>query len=170
MIDHTNGQINKFSFITLFVDGGCEPKNPGGVCTAGWVLYNKNNILAEQGKVVVDGGDLATNNYGEYNALFFALNWLIEQKWKGELVVKADSKLLVEQVNSRWKCKAEHLAEVRTKIWDQLNKLNLKIVNEDSPLAGEGKQPVTLTWIPREKNAYANDLCRDAYKKYKGLL
>lgn len=168
MIDHTNGKIKDFSTITLFFDGGCEPKNPGGVSTAGWVAYNKKIKLAEQGKVVMNGGPLATNNFGEYSALCLALEWLIEQKWQGELIIKGDSKLLVEQVSGRWKCKAEHLGVIRDKIWEQFRTLNLQIITKDDPLLMEGKQLVSLTWIPRELNNYANDLCRKAYQQYKG--
>src|SRR4051812_41121090 len=99
--DNTQGRIKDHASLLLHVDGGCEPKNPGGVATAGWALYNPKEPatpIVEEGRVVQDGGKLATNNTGEYSALWFALKWLHEQGWEGELTVKADSKLLVEQV------------------------------------------------------------------------
>jgi ribonuclease HI len=108
------------------VDGGCEPKNPGGVATCGWVIYDPSNkILAEEARVVQDGGPLATNNYAEYCGLGFALKWLREQEWRGELNVQADSQLLVNQVTEKWQCKAKHLIPLRNKIWEHLEALNL---------------------------------------------
>lgn len=64
--------------LLLHVDGGCQPKNPGGVVTAGWVIYDKetNETLVEESKVIRDGGPEATNNFGEYSSLGLALTYL----------------------------------------------------------------------------------------------
>jgi ribonuclease HI len=171
LLDKTNGSINRYKSLLLFVDGGCEPRNPGGAATSGWVLYDSkdtNSSLAEQGEVVIDGGPLATNNYGEYNALILALDWLVKQKWQGDLTIKADSKLLIEQVSGRWKVKAEHLKPLREKICNFLLALNLHRIDENNPeLPPCGKTPCHLMWIPRDSNQYANDLCRSAYVQYK---
>lgn len=167
--DTTQGRINDHTSLLLHVDGGCEPKNPGGVATAGWVLYDPKQPtkpLVEEGRVVQDGGKLATNNTGEYCALGFALKWLNEQGWKGELTVKADSKLLVEQVNERWKCKAEHLATFRKKIWKLMEDMGLQRVSEDSPLPDDGRHAFRLVWVPREQNQAPDGLCHEAYKEY----
>lgn len=166
MIDYSEGKINEHKSLLLFVDGGCEPKNPGGVATAGWVLYDSDKILAEEGRVAQDGGPLATNNYGEYSALCFALKWLVAQKWQGELTIKADSKLLVEQVRGTWKCKAPHLCVLRHSIWQYFEMLNLEIITEDNPIANYDNKSVTLHWIPREQNSYADNLCHVAYQAY----
>lgn len=140
----------------LFVDGGAEPTNPG-TATSGLVFYDKNqNVIFEKGEVVQDGGPTATNNFGEYSALYLALEWLCNKKWNGELIVKADSKLLVEQVNNRWKCNLPHLQQLRKKIWELLEILNLQL-----------EKNCKLSWISRKQNKRANDLCRIAYQKYK---
>lgn len=158
-----------YSKLILYVDGGCEPKNPGGVATSGWVIYEKDESkpLVEHGAVVQDGGVYATNNFGEYYALCLALKWLSDNNWRGELCIRADSKLLVEQVSGRWKVNAEHLKVLRQKIWDYLDCLNLCIVDQVNPFVLEQHYPCYLTWIKRDKNQYANDLCRLAYKEFK---
>lgn len=168
--DYTKGKLAEHADLLLHVDGGCEPKNPGGVATAGWVFYDTKKPkepLAEEGTVVRDGGELSTNNYGEYCALALALKFLIEQKWAGTLTVKADSKLLVHQVKGEWKCNKEHLSEVRDTIWARMGKLNLHIVTTDEPLPPEGKTACNLLWVRRNLNEHANDLCRAAYQEYK---
>jgi len=170
--DFTEGKLRDYEKITLNVDGGCEPKNPGGTATGGWVLQDDKtgDTLAEQGEVVRQAGPLSTNNVGEYGSLCLALKFLDEQGWRGELTVKADSKLLVEQVNGRWKVKAPHLATMRNEVFFKLARLDLSIVNEDSPLPLDGKKPCRILWVPREKNARANDLCRAAYREYMEVL
>jgi ribonuclease HI len=171
LLDKTNGCIKSYKSLLLFVDGGCEPKNPGGAATSGWVLYDPKDTsvsLAEQGEVVKDGGPLATNNYGEYNALILALDWLVKQRWQGDLTIKADSKLLIEQVSGRWKVKAEHLKPLRENIWNFLLALNLVRIDEVNPeLPPPWKNSCHFMWIPRDSNQYANDLCRSAYQDYK---
>lgn len=165
----TNGKINEYKKLLLHVDGGCEPKNPGGVTTSGWAIFSYeklNEPIVEHSAVVQDGGPLATNNYGEYVALCLAMKWLCENKWQGELVVKADSKLLIEQVSGRWKINALHLKPLRKKIWDYLSQLNLTIINESNPFPEDGCYPCHLIWVKRDMNQYANDLCRRAYQEY----
>ncbi len=155
--DTTDGNINQYEVLILHVDGGCEPKNPGGIATCGWVFFDsKNKVLADDYRVVRDGGTLATNNFAEYCALGLALRWLKEQNWRGKLLIRADSKLLVEQVNSRWKCKAEHLIPLRDRIWELLQGMELNLdIN------------CFFEWVPREENAYADELTGRAYQEYR---
>lgn len=124
--DMTDGKIKEHKKLLLCVDGGCEPKNPGGIATCGWVIYDSmNNVLVKEARVVQDGGPLATNNYAEYCGLGFALKWLRDQEWRGELAIQADSQLLVNQVTEKWQCKAKHLIPLRQRIWEHLEALNL---------------------------------------------
>jgi len=124
--DKTDGKIKDYKTLLLCVDGGCEPKNPGGIASYGWVIFDKNKqVLVEDCAVVQDGGPLATNNYAEYCALGFALKWLREQNWRGTLNVQGDSQLLINQVTELWQCKAAHLKPLRQRIWEHLDALQL---------------------------------------------
>lgn len=136
LLDHTFGKITAHKTIVLYVDGGCEPKNPGGIATCGWVIYDaeeRKAILAEEYRVVADGGKRATNNYAEYCGLGFALRWLKDQKWRGQITIHADSKLLVEHVNRNWRCKAAHLQPLLARIHEYL------------PLISENSEVQTFT-------------------------
>lgn len=167
--DHSLGCLKDHTSLLLHVDGGCGPENPGGTVTAGWVLYDpkKPNIpLVEEGKVVRDGGSQATNNFGEFSALGLALTYLKGQNWKGEITIKADSKLLVEQVNGRWKCKAPHLIILRDKILDLLKDLSFQLINESEPLVDEGKHACRLVHVKREFNVRPDELCHLAFEEY----
>jgi ribonuclease HI len=54
--------------ITIFFDGLCRPKNPGGVATFGYVIY-KDGEKVKRGCGVVGSGAGMTNNVAEYSAL-----------------------------------------------------------------------------------------------------
>jgi ribonuclease HI len=164
--DYTNGKIKDHKSLLLCVDGGCEPKNPGGVATYGWVIYDANdndNILVTSYAVVQDGGSLATNNYAEYCSLGFSLKWLRDQGWSGNLTVQGDSQLLIYQVAERWKCKAQHLVPLRARIWEHIEAMGLvRCTDEDSPEYNF----CILRWVPREQNAYADELSNTAYREH----
>lgn len=152
--DQTNGHITQYPKLLLHTDGGCEPKNPGGVAVSAWALFEENGtLLAEEGRVVQDGGPKATNNFAEYCALGLALRWLLDQNWKGSLYIKSDSQLMVKQVLDEWKCKSEHLKKLRDRIWELINELNL--------------HDYTLEWVRREENTYADALCEQTYLAYR---
>jgi ribonuclease HI len=169
MLKDESGGIKSRAELLLRVDGGCEPKNPGGVATMGWSLCDAKSPktpIVEGAGAVADGGPLATNNYGEYCSLYFSLKWLRDQEWRGILSVMADSKLLVEQVSGRWKCNAPHLAKMRKAVWALLEELGLQIVTEDNPVPEEGKYSCHLGWVRRELNERANELCHVGYEEY----
>lgn len=155
--------------LVLFVDGGCEPKNPGGIATSGWALYDAKDLktpLAEEGRVVQENGPKATNNFGEYGSLVYSLLYLEMHEWNGNLEVRADSKLLVEQVKGSWQVKAEHLKPLRKRIWELIDNMGFHRVTSSEPLGEEGKRTFTICWIPREKNSKADSLCHEAYEEY----
>lgn len=166
---HTKRKLNEFPKLLIHVDGGCQPKNPGGVATSAFVIYDGENpktMLVEEGRVVADGGPNATNNYGEYGALLYALLYLVMEDWKGDLVVKADSKLLVEQISGRWRVKDEKLKGVRDRIVELMVKMDFHRVTPEDPLPAEGKGTFEIVHVKREFNAYADEVSDRAYQKY----
>lgn len=139
--------------INLYFDGGCQPKNPGGVATSGWFLTDENGkIVAEGAKVVADGGVLATNNYAEYCAVGLGLKFLVENEWSGEsLTIRGDSKLVINQISSEWKCKAPHLKKLLEKILIHIDALDVEW---------------SSIWIKRDSNNHAHDLAEKEYQKH----
>lgn len=143
--------------LRIHFDGACEPKNPGGWATYGFVITDSADgtvIKAQGGLAYKQGHKMATNNCAEYAALGFALKFLEEEKWKGTLEIFGDSKLVVEQVNDNWACNKDHLQILRERVWSLL-----KAVGEQW----------TIAWVPREENEAADTLSRSAYEEATGL-
>ena len=79
-----------------------------------------------------------TSNVAEYAALIDALEWLQTERDKSAFWVEifGDSKLVVEQVNRRWKAHKAHLTVLRDKVH----------------LLLEGFAGWGLSWHPRKHN------------------
>jgi ribonuclease HI len=140
--------------LQLFFDGACEPVNPGGVATYGWIILDRGEVLAD-GCGVHCEGPRATNNVAEYVALGFGLRRLQDLGWGGRLSVYGDSQLVIKQLAGEWACNKPHLRKLRDRCLDILHGIC------------PGKS-YTLTWVPREENAAADALSRRAYEKHTG--
>jgi ribonuclease HI len=118
---------------------GSSKGNPGP-SHIGYVIFSdetEKNEITRYSKSIEDG----TNNEAEYKALLL----LTQRIWKlgiEKIIIKGDSKLIINHVNGQWKCKAEHLKSLLSQVKRMLNNIpNWKLV-----------------WEPREKNAIANRL------------
>jgi ribonuclease HI len=122
--------------IVIFCDGSGGSNNDNG----GWgfsAQSKSGNILFE------DFGPPeghSTNNVSEYRSVIAALKWA-KGKTAGNVTIKTDSKLVVEQVMRRWKCKKEHLKPLC-----EIAKTLLIEVD------------ATIMWIPRAENTRADEL------------
>ena len=139
------------SQLIMYFDGGCEPKNPGGVATFGWCAMTiDNDIIAKNNGVVHPyGHPMSTNNVAEYTALLKGLEYLRETKWSGELLVRGDSMLVIRAIEGRWRCKAPHLIPIY--------KMCMDILRTFDRYAAE--------WIPRKDNSFCDELSSKAYKE-----
>jgi ribonuclease HI len=61
--------------VTVFFDGACEPVNPGGVASYGFIVLQDEKEIYRESKIVAEGPE-ASNNVAEYNGLLNALRWL----------------------------------------------------------------------------------------------
>lgn len=131
--------------IEVFIDGLAEPRNPG-VGTYGLVAYRDGKRLLEEHGLV---GEEVTNNQAEYEGLLRALT-LVRPYSEEEVVIKSDSKLVVNQMSGEWKVKkGEYVAK-----YGEARRLR------------EGFRSLTFVWVPREQNAEADALSRVAYSEY----
>src|SRR5512137_2298452 len=64
--------------ISIYFDGLCRPRNPGGVATYGYVIYRDGEKI-KSGYGVVGSGPGMTNNVAEYSALKQAAEWVSRQ-------------------------------------------------------------------------------------------
>jgi len=127
--------------LIIEADGGSRG-NPG-MSGAGAVVIDAptGDILREISEAV----GIATNNVAEYSALIFALEAAFEIDPAAEIVVRMDSKLVVEQMSGRWKIKHPDMLSLGARV-QQLIK-------------GKG---VEFVWIPREQNVLADALANKA--------
>jgi probable phosphoglycerate mutase len=83
--------------ITAYIDGGARG-NPGPAGYGVWI----ENAAGEQIAELHGGLGVATNNVAEYNALLAALQWAIDRGVR-DVLVRADSELLVKQMRGEYK-------------------------------------------------------------------
>jgi ribonuclease HI len=133
--------------ITIYFDGLCRPKNPGGVATYGYLIY-KDGKNVKSGCGVVGSGAGMTNNVAEYSALKHAAEWVSRNSGDDEIIIKGDSQLVIHQMNGTWQIKSE---------------TSKKFVLEIRRLL-EGRK-TRFIWIPREQNAEADLLSNVAYSQ-----
>ncbi len=127
--------------IEVYTDGRAEP-NPG-LGTYGYVIYEDGRRLRSEHGVA--GRDV-TNNYAEYFCLIRALEHLGALRDK-EITVFSDSTLLVNQMTGKWRFKRGAYGEKYL---------------EAKELA-EGFPRLRFKWIPRERNAEADELTNIAF-------
>ena len=123
--------------VAVFTDGGSRG-NPG-VAGSGAVVYGEaGETLAE---IVYVVGAKSSNNVAEYHGLLRGLEAAADLG-ATEVAVSMDSKLVVEQMNGRWKIKHPDMQ---------------KLAVQARKLAGTFER-VTYTWVPRAKNKKADEL------------
>ncbi len=86
-----------------------------------------------------------TNNVAEYEALLLGLKKLVEMKMS-DVEVRADSELMVKQINGQYRVKTPHLKPLYEEAKRLLNQLT----------------PVTVRHIYREQNKEADRLSNEA--------
>jgi len=128
---------------TLYFDGACEPVNPGGVASYGFILIVGKKKYVGWGIAETN----STNNVAEYWAIIKGLQRALELGIT-DIEIKGDSKLVVNQVAGRWRIKAAHLRPLVKKAKAVLNKF----------------ASWQIEWIPREENAEADRASRQPLK------
>lgn len=120
--------------VTIYTDGGARG-NPGPAAT-GVVIKD------EKGKVLSAFGDYLgkqTNNYAEYMAIISGLKKALDLG-ATEVECVADSKLVVEQLNRRWKVKEPTLQKLFIEAWNLMQRF----------------KRVRISHVLREKNKEAD--------------
>lgn len=132
--------------VEVHFDGACEPPKGGGVATFGYHLEGAGYLHEECGLAVRPYSDHATNNVAEYVAAIRALEWLVDQRYPGEVHLLGDSQLVVRQMLGEYRVRAEHL----------------RAYHEHLSLLAQKFRRVEFRWIPREENRRADALSKQA--------
>lgn len=122
-------------------DGGSRG-NPG-IAGSGAVVLDASTgtVLIEIARFI----GVATNNVAEYVALVAGLEAAFDRDENAEILVRMDSKLVIEQMSGRWKIKHPDMIQLGKQVQDLVR----------------GKD-VSWQWIPREQNFRADSLANKA--------
>lgn len=135
--------------VIIEADGGSRG-NPGPA-GSGAVLIDAANgsVLAEIAMFI----GVATNNVAEYRAVLTAIEVANEIVPNAEILVRMDSKLVVEQMTGRWSVKNEGMQELSLALHEVI-----------------GSRQVAFEWIPREQNGKADALANEAMDAEKSVV
>lgn len=131
--------------IKIYCDGGARG-NPGPAAIGFVVKSPTDKKIHTAGKYI----GKATNNVAEYNAVIFALRWVLKNQNRlkktfttNDLSIRfyLDSSLVVNQINGSFKVKNSTLRELFLTTKNQQDQLTL---------------PVLFTAIPRDQNTEAD--------------
>lgn len=134
--------------ITIYFDGLCYPKNPGGVAAYGY-LVRRDGRTVHTGFGAVGEGRGMTNNVAEYEALMAAARWLVDEEIDEKVLIKGDSELVIKQMTGQYRVSSETSKRYVPEIKDLLKGLD-----------------VSFSWVPREENEEADALSRMGYEGY----
>jgi ribonuclease HI len=130
-------------------DGACEPRNPGGHMGWGMAVVEADAAL-ESESGYQEAGPTTSNNVAEYLGVCMALRRAIAAARVGEqeITIRGDSKLVIEQLNGRWRARDGHYMQAMREAKVLLEELR-------------GLCPtVILEWLPGSVNVHADRASR----------
>lgn len=129
---------------TLYFDGSCVPKNPGGHMGCGVIIKDvEGRVIKTLRKQILsyDIGGKTSNNLAEYLALNMGLIWCLENNIN-HLKVKGDSLMVINQMLGSYKIKSGLYVEVAKQTKELIKKF----------------QKITFQHIIRDLNTEADSL------------
>jgi probable phosphoglycerate mutase len=120
--------------LVVEADGGSRG-NPGIAAGGAVVLDDTGTLLCEVGVYM----GVATNNVAEYSGLIAGLEAAFDLEAEASVIVRMDSKLVVEQMSGRWRVKHPDMQV----LWRKAQAL----------VAGKD---VRFEWVPRADNSRAD--------------
>lgn len=135
--------------VVIEADGGSRG-NPGPAGSGAVLIDSETgSVLAEIAMFI----GVATNNVAEYRAVLAAVEVANEIAPEAELLVRMDSKLVVEQMSGRWKVKNEGMQDLFQSMQKSI-----------------GSRKISFEWIPREQNGKADALANEAMDAEKSVV
>jgi len=131
----------------LYIDGACRG-NPGQGGAGAAFLTSAGEIVSKHKKFLGE----CTNNIAEYEALLLGLRAAKKQEVKA-LEIRADSELLVRQINGQYKVKNPNLQKRFIKAMKALKAFQYEMVH-----------------VRREKNKIADQLANEAIDEHEAIL
>ena len=138
--------------IEAWFDGVCEPTNPGGHAAYGALMRRNGKVFWQVARHVGHGPKIS-NNVAEYAAVLAILYRLEESQEVREIVIRGDSKLVINQLGGRWRARRGlylpfyRRAKVLTKTIQKSCGGNLK-----------------FEWVPRDQNGECDQLSKQVLR------
>lgn len=139
--------------IELYFDGACEPINPGGTASYGWLLKQDGKIL-QSGSGIVGTGEGMTNNVAEYYGLIEGAKAFLKLKSSEKLIIRGDSSLVINMLGKQW---GWNKKKTVWKPHDKMPHLKDLLIQAHQLL---DKIDYQADWIPREQNTEADALSK----------
>lgn len=133
--------------LIVHADGGCQP-NPGEG-TIGVVAFKDGQCIHTHSEAIGQ----ATNNIAEWSAALWALKYALDSG-EPEIELRMDSRMVVMQLNGRWKVKHPGLKPYAVKAAELLK------------LARQANLKLTISWVGRDDNSAADQAAGAAQKHY----
>lgn len=131
----------------IWFDGACEPYNPGGHGTWGFVVkVGDETVTTERG--YIGEGEGVTNNVAEYTALIKALEYARDQLNAETIHVHGDSQLVIRQMTGQYNVNSQNLIP----LWREARGIAADLGT------------VHFQWVPREQNEEADALSKQEYE------
>jgi ribonuclease HI len=131
--------------VLVHFDGACQTVGRQRIAGYGCTIAGVGIAYEESGLAVPPGHPRATNNVAEYIAAIRALEWLAALPYRGDLLVRGDSELVIRQMNGEYEVRAEHLKPYHERL---------------RQLAGQFHH-VEFEWVRREENRRADELSKE---------
>lgn len=142
---------NKKEYLINF-DGGAAPTNPGP-SAYGFVIYEIINSELDPIYASGDYIDIQTNNFAEYSGVLNGIKYFKNNLFKINdqnvytLSIKGDSKLVVEQLNGKWKCESSNIIDLYKECKKYIQQLKMEGVN------------ININHVYRIDNKKADSIC-----------
>ena len=128
-------------YLIVEADGGSRG-NPG---PAGYGALVRDGKTGELLREIAESIGVASNNVAEYRGLIAGLTAAHEIDPSAKIIVRMDSKLVIEQMSGRWQIKHPDMRELAFKARE---------IHDRSLIDYE--------WIPRSENSHADSLANKA--------
>lgn len=133
--------------LKAYIDGACEPVNPGGTASYGLVVKS-NGITIFTDSAIVGNGPKMSNNVAEYSGLIAFLEWYVQHGDNMKSIVYSDSSLLVNQMTGRWR--------VQRGLYLPYYEQACQIIRENTL-----SDRISFRWVRRDLNEEADRLSKD---------
>jgi ribonuclease HI len=136
---------------TAYFDGACEPVNPRGTASYGAVVLQNGEPVWKCSTIYIpEGGVETSNNVAEYAGLIAVLEWFADRNlFDANIIIRGDSQLVIYQMFGNWKIKSGAY---------------VPLAHRARKLVGRFRD-IRVEWIPRDQNAIADELSKDALKR-----